>query len=159
MSPLGTRHASRRDLLQVRVSARLCHERVRSREPRVYDPASGSIGQSIALVSGRDSRQLPVAGVTPHPHVQWMMQVARHSTMEAWGCLSVGQSLLHDREGQYGPVLQQNIAAAGVTRGPLPPRSPHCNASAERWVRSVTEACLARWIRCGEASLPHALVQ
>ena len=88
-----------------------------------------------------------------------MMQVARHSTMEAWGCLSVGQSLLHDSEGQYGPVLQQNIAAAGVTRGPLPPRSPHCNASAEGWVRSVTEACLVRWIRCGEASLPHALAQ
>ena len=69
-------------------------------------------------MSGRDSRQLPVAGVTPHPHVQWMMQVARHSTMEAWGCLSVGQSLLHDREGPYGPVWQQRIAAAGVTRGP-----------------------------------------
>jgi len=29
----------------------------------------------------------------------------------------------------------------------------------ERWVRSVTEACLARWIRCGEASLSHALTQ
>jgi hypothetical protein len=88
-----------------------------------------------------------------------MMQVARHSTMEAWGCLSVGQSLLHDREGQYGPVLQQSIATAGVMRGLLPPRSPHRNASAERWVRSVTEACRARWIRCGEASLPHALAQ
>ncbi len=70
----------------------------------------------------------------------------------------MGQSLLHDREGPYGPVWQQRIAAAGVTRGTLP-RSPHHNASAERWVWSVTEACLARWIRCGETSLPHALAQ
>jgi putative transposase len=30
---------------------------------------------------------------------------------------------------------------------------------AERWVRSVKEECLARFILCGEASLRHALTQ
>ena len=49
------------------------------------------------------------------------------------------------------------IDAAGITRVPLPPRSPNLNAYAERWVRSVKEECLARLILFGEATLHHAL--
>ena len=37
------------------------------------------------------SRQIHVAGVTPHPNAEWMVQVARNVTMEQWGCLSPGQ--------------------------------------------------------------------
>ncbi len=43
------------------------------------------------------SRKVHVAGVTPHPNEAWMMQVARHVTMEEWGFLSPGQYLIHDR--------------------------------------------------------------
>jgi putative transposase len=103
------------------------------------------------------SRKIEVAGVTPHPHEAWMVRVARHVTMEEWGFLSHGQYLIHDRDGKYCPAFQQMIDAAGVTRVPLPPRSPNLNAYAERWVRSVKEECLSRLILFGEASLRHAL--
>jgi transposase len=43
------------------------------------------------------SRKVEIAGMTPHPNEAWMVQVARNVTMEAWGCLSSGQSLIHDR--------------------------------------------------------------
>jgi len=105
------------------------------------------------------SRKVEVAGMTPHPHAGWRVQMARNVTMEAWGCLSPGQDLIHDRDGQYGPALQQIIDAAGVKRVPLPPRSPHRNAYAERWVRSIKEVCVSRVILFGEASLRHALTQ
>jgi len=105
------------------------------------------------------TREVHVAGVTPHPNQAWMMQMARNITMEEWGFLSPGQYLLHDRDGKYCPAFQQIIDAAGVTRVPLPPRSPNLNAHAERWVRSVKEECLSRVILCGEASLRHALTQ
>jgi putative transposase len=36
------------------------------------------------------SRQVHVAGVTPHPNAAWMVQVARNITMEEWGFLSPG---------------------------------------------------------------------
>jgi len=104
-----------------------------------------------------ESREIHVAGVTPHPNEAWMVQVARNVTMEAWGFLSPGQYLIHDRDGKYCPAFQHIIDAAGVTRVPLPPRSPNLNAYAERWVRSVKEECLARLILFGEASLWHAL--
>jgi len=105
------------------------------------------------------SRRVQVAGVTPHPNETWMVQVARNITMEEWGFLSPGQYLIHDRDGKYGPAFQQLIDAAGITRVPLPPRSPNLNAYAERWVRSVKEECLARLILFGEASLRHALAE
>jgi putative transposase len=90
------------------------------------------------------SRQVHVAGVTPHPNTAWMMQIARNVTMEEWGFLSPGQYLIHDRDGKYCPAFQQLIDAAGIKRVPLPPRSPNLNAYAERWVRSVKEECLSR---------------
>jgi transposase InsO family protein len=79
-----------------------------------------------------------------------MMQAARNVTMEAWGFLAPGQYLIHDRDGKYCPAFQQIIDAAGVTRVPLPPRSPNLNAYAERWVRSVKEECLSRLILWGK---------
>jgi transposase InsO family protein len=103
------------------------------------------------------SRQVHLAGVTPHPTEAWMVQVARNVTMEQWGFLAPGQYLIHDRDGKYCPTLQQLIDAAGITRVPLPPRSPNLNAYAERWVRSVKEECLARVILFGEAALCRAL--
>jgi transposase InsO family protein len=105
------------------------------------------------------SRKVHVAGVTPHPNEAWMVQMARNVTMEEWGFLAPGQYLIHDRDGKYCPAFHQLIDAAGVTRVPLPPRSPNLNAYAERWVRSVKEECLARMILFGEASLRHALTQ
>ena len=105
------------------------------------------------------TREVHVAGVTPHPNQAWMIQIARNITMEEWGFLSPGQYLIHDRDGKYGPAFQQLIDGVGMTRVPLPPRSPNLNAYAERWVRSVKEECLAQLILFGEASLRHALTQ
>ncbi len=105
------------------------------------------------------TREVHVAGVTPHPNQAWMMQIARNITMEQWGFLSPGQYLIHDRDDKFCPAFQRLIDEAGVKRVPLPPRSPNLNAYAERWVRSIKEECLSRMILFGEASLCHALMQ
>ena len=103
------------------------------------------------------SRQVHVSSVTPHPNEAWMAQVARNVTMEAWGFLSPGQYLIHDRDTKFCAVFQQIIDEAGVERVVLPPRSPNLNAYAERWVRSIKEECLARVILFGEAALSRTL--
>src|SRR6266496_875909 len=58
------------------------------------------------------SRQVHVAGVTPHPNAAWMLQVARNITMEEWGFLSPGQYLIHDRDTKFCPAFQQIIDEA-----------------------------------------------
>ena len=120
---------------------------------------SGLVTYYILFFIRLGTREVQVAGLTPHPNHGWMMQMARNVTMEAWGFLSPGQYLIHDRDGKYCPTFQQIIDAAGVKRVPLPPRSPNLNAYAERWVRSVKEECLSQMILFGEASLRHALTQ
>jgi transposase InsO family protein len=79
--------------------------------------------------------------------------------MEAWGLLSLGQYLIHDRDGKYCRAFQRLIDAAGVTRVLLPPQSPNLNAFAERWVRSIKEECLNRLMLFGEASLRHVILE
>lgn len=103
------------------------------------------------------TREVHVAGVTPHPDEAWMVQVARNATTEEWGFLASGQYLIHDRDSKFCPAFQRTIEAVGVKRVVLPPRSPNLNAYAERWVRSVKEEALARLILFGERSLRHAL--
>src|SRR5918999_172169 len=106
-----------------------------------------------------DSRKVHVAGVTPHPNQRWMQQIARNVTMADWGCLQSCHYLIHDRDGKYCPAFQHTIDAAGVTRVPLPPRSPNLNAYAERWVRSIKEEALSRLILFGERALRHVLAE
>jgi putative transposase len=118
---------------------------------------SGLVTYYVLFFIHLGSRQVHVAGVTPHPTQAWMMQVARNITMEEWGFLFPGQYLIHDRDGKYCPAFQHIIDTAEVTRVPLPPQSPNLNAYAERWVRSVKEEALSRMILFGEASLRHVL--
>ena len=117
----------------------------------------GQVTYYILFFIHLGSRQVFVAGVTPHPDEAWMAQVARNVTMEAWGFLSPGQYLIHDRDTKFCAVFQQIIDEAGVERVVLPPRSPNLNAYAERWVRSIKEECLARVILFGEAALSRTL--
>jgi transposase InsO family protein len=105
------------------------------------------------------SRKVYIAGITPYPDQHWMMQIARNVTMADWGVLSPRHYLIHDRDGKYCPAFQRLIDDDGVTRVPLPPRSPNLNAYAERWVRSVKEEALSQLICFGERALWHALTE
>ena len=105
------------------------------------------------------SRKVYVAGVTPHPDERWMVQVARNVTMEAWGFLSPGHYLIHDRDTKFCAAFQHLIDEAGVERVVLPPRSPNLNAYAERWVRSIKEEALSHLILFGERALWYVLTE
>jgi transposase InsO family protein len=88
-----------------------------------------------------------------------MMQVARNLTMAEWGILKPGQYLIHDRDKKFSPAYNDILDHAGVKRLPLPPRSPNLNSIAERFVRSVKEEALSRFILFGEKSLRHVLTE
>ena len=120
---------------------------------------AGLVTYYVLLFIHLASRTVHVAGLTAHPDERWMVQIARNVTMPDWGVLSSGQYRIHDRDSKYCPAFQRMIDEAGITRVPLPPRSPNLHAYAERWVRSVKEEALSRLILCGERALQHALTE
>ncbi len=103
------------------------------------------------------TRRVHIAGMTPNPHEDWMVQVARNVSMVEFGFLRAGDYLIHDRDGKFSPKFIETLRAADVEPVKLPARSPNLNAYAERWVRSVKEECLSKLILFGEASLRRVL--
>jgi putative transposase len=61
----------------------------------------GLVTYDVLFFMHLGSRKVHVAGVTPHPTAPWMMPIARNVTMGAWGFLTPGQYLIHDRDGKY----------------------------------------------------------
>ncbi len=105
------------------------------------------------------SRRVEVAGITPYPAQQWMIQMAQNVSMADVGFLSPGQYLIHDRDSKFSAAFLETLKAVDIKDVALPPRSPNLNSIAERWVRSVKDECLSKLILFGEMSLRRALAQ
>jgi len=106
-----------------------------------------------------ESREVHIAGVTQHPNESWVKQVARNVTMEESGFPCGQQYLIFDRDSKFCSSFRRLIRLAGIRPITLPPTSPHLNAYAERYVRSVKEECLSRIIPFGEEGLRRALTE
>ena len=119
--------------------------------------ARGLVTYSVVFVIHVATRRVQIAGVTPFPDERWMTHVARNLTMADVGGLANHRYLIHDRDGKYCPAFDEAVRDGGVRPVRLPPRSPNLNAYAERWVRSVKDACLAKRILVGEPALRTAL--
>ena len=103
------------------------------------------------------TRQVCLAGTTRTPNEAFMAQVGRNLTDALDGFLTRDTKLIVDRDTKFTRGLQALLTSGGVETIFTPPRSPNCNAYAERLVRSIKEECLGRMIFFGEASLRRAL--
>ena len=104
-----------------------------------------------------ESRDIHIAGMTPHPNEAWMMQIARNLTMDGWGFLQGQRYLIHDGDKKFCEAFRGILRVAGVEPLKLPPRSPNLNAFAERWVRSAKSECTSNLVFFGEDSLRKAM--
>ncbi len=102
------------------------------------------------------TRKVVIAGITPHPHGDWMAQIARNLTGFN-GELSGATLLIHDRDGKYTLQFDEIMESVGIRPIRLPPRSPNLNAYAERFVLSIKSECLNNLILIGEKSLLKAV--
>ncbi len=103
------------------------------------------------------TRSVKIAGITTHPDTAWMMQMGRNITDSEAGMLVGTRTLINDRDAKYCEDFRRLLEQSGTGMIRPPPRSPHLNACAERFVGSVKSECLNRLIFFGEASLRRAL--
>jgi putative transposase len=113
------------------------------------------IGQSGTASAER----VPGGGITRHPPGEWMEQIVRSATQEAWGYLNPCRYVLHDRDQKFCASFRSVLTAAGLKSIMLPAKSPNLNAYAERWVRSVKQECLSKLVLLGEGPLQRSLTE
>ena len=119
--------------------------------------ALGLVRYHVLFVIRLATREVQIAGILPEPHGQWMKQVARNLADGLDGFLAGCRYLIHDRSSLFTPEFGMILESVGIKTVRLPVRSPNLNAYAERYVRTIKEACLNRMILIGEGSLRRAI--
>ena len=117
----------------------------------------GIVTYYVFFVIHLSTRRVRIAGITPHPHEEYMCQCVRNLTDDFDGFLKHKRYLIHDRDDKFSKKFDKTLRDAGVEPVVLPPRSPNLNAYAERFVLSVKSECLSQLILFGERSLRHVL--
>lgn len=103
------------------------------------------------------TRRVCVAGITANPNGTFMIQAARQLTDEFDGVLRDCRFLIMDRDTKFTKHFKTFLKREGVTPVLCPPRTPNCNAIAERFVRSIKSECLDQMIFVGVSSLRYAV--
>jgi transposase InsO family protein len=76
-----------------------------------------------------------------------------------WGYTRIQGALANVGHGVGRGTIAAILSQHGIEPARLPPRSPNLNAHAERYVRTIKEACLNRLIFVGEHSLRRAIAE
>ena len=118
---------------------------------------NGLVTYFVLFVIDLASRRVEIAGITANPDSAWMCQIARNLIDCEDGFLRGKRYILMDRDTKYCDRFRQILRDSGVKPLRLPPRSPDLNAFAERFVRSIKEECLNRFVFFGEKMLRHAI--
>src|SRR5437588_6074284 len=119
----------------------------------------GLVTYYVLVVMELATRQVQVAGITPHPTAAFMQQCARQLTDPFEGFLLGKRYLIHDRDTKFTQAFDTLLKDSGVEPVVLPPRSPNLNAHCERFVRSIKEEALERLLLLGERSLHYVIQQ
>src|SRR5262245_42465890 len=104
------------------------------------------------------SRRVHVLGSTPHPDALFMQQIVRTLTMAELESLDV-RVLICDRDRKWSHEVRRQLRDAEIKVVLTPERAPNANAYAERFVRSIKEACLDRIIPLGERHFRRAIAE
>jgi putative transposase len=101
-------------------------------------------------------RRVQIVGCTRHPNEAFMRQAGRTLTATDEGALSDCRVLICAGDSKWSaPPPHAEESRVRVVQTPF--HAPHCNAHAERFVRSIKEECLNRVIPIGERHFRRAL--
>jgi putative transposase len=101
------------------------------------------------------SRRVHLAGCTPNPSREWVVQQARNLSFT--NVLERMRFLIHDRDSKFTAAFDEVFRSEGIRVIHTPVRAPQANAYAERFVRTVRNECLDLLLIIGRRHLEHVL--
>jgi putative transposase len=102
-------------------------------------------------------RRVRITGVTAHPNAARVTQQARYVTGDLADADMTAKFLVRDRDTKYVASFDEVFKADGTKILRTPYRTPHANAFAERFVRTVRSECLDHLLAVNEAHLERVL--
>ena len=106
-----------------------------------------------------ETRQVHILGMTSNPDNQWMKQQARNLCVFLGDLDPAAKYIVHDADTKFTRDFRQMLRSEGIKPVRVGPRSPNQNAFAERFVRTVKEECLDRFLVFGEDHLRYLIAQ
>jgi len=119
----------------------------------------GLVTYYVWVVMELATRQVHIAGMTPHPTAAFMQPCARQLTDPIDGFLLRKRYLIHDRDTKFTAAFDGLLKSRGVEPVVLPPQLPNLNAHCERFGRSIKAEALRQMFLLGERSLHYVLHQ
>ncbi len=116
------------------------------------------LGTVVVLFAIRlNTRKVEILGVTDKFDHEFATNAARSLVDPDAKSMNGVTHLLIDRVSKFAPAFKAFLENAGVKIKLTPPRSPNCNATAERFVGTLRRELLDRMIFLGEAMLRSAV--
>ena len=119
--------------------------------------AFGTVRHMVFFVIELKTRIVHIGGIRVDPDEAWMIQIVRNLCDPTDGFLRRARFLVHDRDPLFTKQWKLLLASSGISSVAIPAQSPNCNPHAERFIKSIRNECLDRFIIFGEAHLRHLL--
>jgi transposase InsO family protein len=111
-----------------------------------------------AWTATAETRQVYILGVTPNPNNEWMKQQARNLCMFFGELDTPAKYIIHDADTEFTRDFRTMLKSEGIKPVRIGPRRPNQNSVAERFVRTIKEECLSKFLVFSEDHLRHLLI-
>ncbi len=113
----------------------------------------------VYFIMDMATRAVNIINMTEHPTQEWTVQQIRNHGMERKNLFKGKKYLIHDNGPQFKKEFSNILRSERITTKAIMPYTPNMNAHAERFVRTIREECLNKFIFFNQAQLRQALTQ
>jgi len=117
----------------------------------------GWVDYYVLFFINLETRKVHVLGATPNPDNEWMKQQARNLCIFFGELDTPPRYIIHDADTKFTRDFRETLKSEGIKPIRIGPQAPNQNSVAERFVRSIKEECLGRFLVFGEDHLRYLI--
>lgn len=118
---------------------------------------TGTVRYLVLIVMHVKTRAVEIGGITVNPDGEWVKQVARNLMDPVDGFLRDATHLILERDPVFTDAFVGMLEGRRVKVVKIPAQSPNCNPHAERFVRTIRNESLDKFVIFGERHLRHLI--